>query len=214
MHPGGTKARVLGCLLDNEHDEYVYASPAQGYAQLALAHVCAKRGKKATVFVAKRAVRHRITIEAAKLGAKIIEVPAPAFLSVVSKRANDYATQHRAKLLPFGIRDPRIIAGISDVARRLTKHIPVPKEVWCVASSGTLLAGLREAWPNAEFNAVRIGAKRDLGDVTAIWEAPEKFEQDARQPPPFASCANYDAKAWQFIKRYASAGALFWNVGA
>lgn len=35
--PGGTKARVLPDLLRGGQ-EYVYASPAYGYAQIALAH--------------------------------------------------------------------------------------------------------------------------------------------------------------------------------
>ena len=30
--------------------------------------------------------------------------------------------------------------------------------------------------------------------------------------PPFPSAPNYDAKAWRFIKEYASDGAYFWNV--
>jgi hypothetical protein len=32
--------------------------------------------------------------------------------------------------------------------------------------------------------------------------------------PPFPSAPTYDAKAWKFMKQYASPGALFWNVGA
>jgi hypothetical protein len=47
-----------------------------------------------------------------------------------------------------------------------------------------------------------------------VYRAPERFEDEALEPPPFPSCSNYDAKAWRFIRRHAEAGALFWNVAA
>jgi hypothetical protein len=47
-----------------------------------------------------------------------------------------------------------------------------------------------------------------------VLNAPEKFEQDAKQLPPFRSCLNYDAKAWRFIQQRATEDALFWNVAA
>jgi hypothetical protein len=69
------------------------------------------------------------------------------------------------------------------------------------------------AWPAATFHAVRIGKVPDAGRAR-MHQAPEAFEQDAKEPPPFPSCSNYDAKAWRFIKRNAKPGALFWNVAA
>jgi len=51
---GGTKRRVIGQFLTGA-DEFVYASPAYGYGQVALAYSCAYAGQRATVFVAKRA---------------------------------------------------------------------------------------------------------------------------------------------------------------
>ena len=52
--PGGTKARFLPVLFEHA-DEVVYARAAEGGAQTALAAVAAQLGKRATIFVAKRA---------------------------------------------------------------------------------------------------------------------------------------------------------------
>jgi hypothetical protein len=71
--PGGTKRRALPVLMKGS-TEYVYASPVYGYAQVALAHVARESGKRATVFCAKRSIRHARTLEAQAAGARIIEV--------------------------------------------------------------------------------------------------------------------------------------------
>ena len=55
----GTKARFIP-LLFNGADEVVYASPAEGGAQTALATVAAQLGKRATIFVAERKERNGI----------------------------------------------------------------------------------------------------------------------------------------------------------
>ena len=54
LFEGGTKARFIPLLFDCA-DEVVYASPAEGGAQTALATVAAQLGKRATIFVARRA---------------------------------------------------------------------------------------------------------------------------------------------------------------
>ena len=60
LHPGGTKARFIGQVFDGVQ-EAVYASPPEGGAQTALAHVARALGKKATIFVAQRAKPHART---------------------------------------------------------------------------------------------------------------------------------------------------------
>ena len=67
LHPGGTKARFIGQVFDGVQ-EAVYASPPEGGAQTALAHVARALGKKATIFVAQRAKPHARTLEAARMG--------------------------------------------------------------------------------------------------------------------------------------------------
>lgn len=204
--PGGTKARVLPRLLTGA-PEFVYASPVQGYAQVALAYAALETGRRATVFCAQRKEKHARTREAEAAGARIVEVPT-GYLTVVRARARSYCAVSGARLLPFGLDDPDFISGLADLARRLRLH---PREVWTVAGSGVLSRALQLAWPRATFHAVRVGAVPDVGRAI-VHLAPEKFEQDAKAPPPFPSCGNYDAKAWQFITAQASKGAVFWNV--
>lgn len=206
--PGGTKRRALEGLLQ-PGIEYVYAGPACGYAQTGLAYACRDAGTRATVFVARRAIPHKHTAEAAAVGANVIQVPY-GYLSTVEARAKAYAQERGAVLIPFGFDIPEMRDAIAAAAHSL----PVdPTEVWTVAGSGTLTRALQQAWPDAAFHAIRIGKPPDFGRARLI-AAPEKFEQPARIPPPFPSCANYDAKAWAFIQREASPGALFWNVAA
>lgn len=207
--PGGTKRRVVPLLL-GEPDEYVYASPAQGYAQLAIALACAAAGKRATIFVAQRAKYAPLTEQAAAAGATICEVPL-GFLSNVQAKADRYAAQNNARLLPFGLNSPRVRTGIAAVARSLPF---VPDEVWTVAGSGMLARALQEAWPRAEFHVVKVGKDDIQLGAAETYRAPEKFHQDAKFPPPFPSCVTYDAKAWRFMLDRASPGALFWNVGS
>ena len=111
-------------------------------------------------------------------------------------------------MLPFGLDFDGFINGIAEIAGRIKKS---PDEVWSVAGSGTLQRGLQRAWPYAEFHAVQIGKKPDVGSAT-LYVAPEKFEDPAKLPPPFPSCPQYDAKAWRFMRKHAKEGAFFWNV--
>jgi hypothetical protein len=203
---GGTKVRALSQFMDRA-DEFIYASPAQGYAQLALAIACRAAGKQATVFVAKRNQLHPITAKAKESGARIVQVPY-GYMSNVHAKAKEYCVASGAFMFPFGFDFPEFINELSRVAKTLSIE---PREVWCVAGSGVLSRALQQAYPKAKIKAVRIGAVPEIAKAD-LYTAPEKFEQNAKQPPPFPSCSNYDAKAWQFIKQYAQPGALFWNV--
>lgn len=209
---GGTKRRALDRVIASiEADELIYATPAYGFAQIAIAFACRAAGKKATIVVAERKVRHPRTALAASAGAEIVESKA-GYLSVVQKRARDLAAERGAYLVPFGMEDEIFVDALADVARDLPGDPPA--EIWSVAGSGVLNRALRRAFPDAKLHAVRIGKDPDVAEGTTLHVAPEKFEDDARQPPPFPSCGNYDAKAWRFMVEHASPGALFWNVGA
>lgn len=209
--PGGTKRRGIPALFA-EHPgktEFVYASPVQGYAQIALAFACADAGKKGTVFLAKRAIRHPRTLAAIEAGANVVEV-APGYLTNVQAKARVYCRERGAVLLPFGLDCEEMIEALADVARSLRL---APSEVWVASGSGTLTRALQRAWPEARHFAVQVGKEPWPGKADLL-VAPEKFEQDAKEPPPFPSCGNYDAKVWRFFRERAKPGALFWNVGA
>ena len=206
--PGGTKRRVVQQIVAQQPDaEFVYASPAYGYAQVALAYSCAAAGKRATVFVAKRKEPHPRTKAAHVAGARVVQVP-HGYLSNVQAKAREYAREAGAFHIPFGVDTPEVRDAIADVARTLG---PQQGEVWCVAGSGTLTHALQLAWPQADHHAVRVGANANVGNAT-LHEAVEPFERPANHPPPFPSCDNYDAKAWRFLQ--GRHGALFWNVAA
>jgi hypothetical protein len=205
--PGGSKRRALRRMLQAGH-EYVYGGPAFGYAQMSLAYAAKDVGAAATIFVAKRKDLHHRTKEAVKAGAKLVQVP-HGYLSNVRAKARAYCCVTGAIEIPFGCDCPSFLEAMSQVA--LSTKI-FPKEVWSVSGSGALTRALQIAWPDAKFYAVQIGKPPRAGKATIV-KAPEAYEQDARKPPPFPSCSNYDAKAWQFIKDKAAKGALFWNVG-
>jgi len=210
---GGTKRRAFYTYVNStEHDEYVYASPRQGYAQLSLAYACKDLDRKCTVTV-PQGKRYWLTDEAEELGCNIIEVPM-GFLTNIQAKAKNYCLKHKAHLIPFGGDHPIII----EAMRRTALSIGIrPREVWSVMSSGVLSRGLQGAFPKAKVYGVRIGhntTKREQGRAETF-KSKYKFQQECKEieRPPFQSSLTYDSKAWTFIKEHASDGALFWNVG-
>lgn len=212
LFQGGTKARFLGQLFTADVDELVYASPAEGGAQTALATVAALLGKRATIFVASRSVPHDRNRMAKRLGAKVLLVK-PGYLTVVQAKARAYCAATGAQLVPFGVDLPEAIETVAAAARMIG---PTPDEVWCAAGSGVLCRGLAKAWPLARLNAVQIGRKIEPADVAGavIHVHPLAFGAVCKSQPPFPSDPHYDAKAWEICKakRARKGRVLFWNV--
>lgn len=210
LFPGGTKARYLAHLFD-QAEEVVYATPAEGGAQTALAHCAQAAGKRATLFVAKRADPHPRARLAKRLGATVVQV-SPGYLAVVQKRAADYAKAAGAMLAPFGVDMPEAIEKIAEAARSTGLN---PDEVWCASGSGVLMRGLAMAWPNARRHSVQVGRGLSAANVAGaeIHVHPLAFGQRCKVAPPFPSDPHYDAKAWEIAKARRGAGlVLFWNV--
>ena len=210
LFPGGTKARFLPSLFDGA-SEVVYASPAEGGAQTALATVASQLGKRATIFVAQRAQLHPRTLMAKRLGAQIVQV-SPGYLNVVQARAIEYSHQTGAVLAPFGFDIPGAVQAIAQAARSIGIQ---PDEVWCAGGSGVLARGLAQAWPNASRHVVQVGRPLSANDVAGatIHEYPKQFEWAIKNKPPFPSDPHYDAKAWEFCLAHKGSGrVLFWNV--
>ncbi len=209
LFPGGTKARFIGRLFDGA-DEVVYASPAEGGAQTALATVAGQLGKRATVFIAKRAKPHDRGLMAKRLGAKVLQV-SPGYLTVVQARARAYAEARGALLAPFGMDVPEAAQVISEAARQ----IDAPDEFWCASGSGVLYRALAAAWPNAIGHVVQIGRKLEEADVPGaiVHVAPEPFDRPSKAPCPFPSDPHYDRKAWRICQALRGSGrVIFWNV--
>ena len=210
LFSGGTKARFLGTMFEGVH-EVVYASPAEGGAQTALATVARRLGKRATIFVARRLKPHPRTMQAAALGARIVSI-APGYLSVVQARARQYCARTGARLMPFGADMPEAIGVIAAAACAISIE---PDEVWCASGSGVLARGLAAAWPHARRHAVQVGrtlAPQDVAGAT-IHVYPAPFRSVAPCIPPFPCDAGYEAKAWEVAMAHKGPGqVVFWNV--
>tara|TARA_Y100000004_G_C8911394_1_gene411072 strand:+ start:344 stop:1096 length:753 start_codon:yes stop_codon:yes gene_type:complete len=213
---GGSKVRFADYLISKESEvkEWVYgSSPATGYAQISLSYLCRKYGKKAVIFMAKRSMDklHEYQLRAIEAGAIMQWIP-NGMLSVTEKRARDYVAEDpkTRRLLPIGFDDDTVLSSIAAVSDSIGF---VPREVWTVGSSGTLTRGLQRTWVDAAFHCVTVGHAGNYGRAkTYKCEIP--FNKPAKVLPPFPSAITYDAKAWEFMKKYASPGALFWNVGS
>lgn len=209
---GGTKVRVAPQLLSSS-DEWVFAGPAQGYAQLALAIACEQAGKRAVFFTAKRSTPMPLTVQSLAHGLRVVQVPYGR-ISHVQAKARAYCEASGASFIELGLKLP----GMEDALVELAASLPVtPSEVWVTAGSGTLSRALARAWPGAALNCVQIGMKPKLPEGARVWVAPERFEERASGPlPPFPSAEFYDAKAWRFVSEHATRGpgTLLWNVGA
>jgi Pyridoxal-phosphate dependent enzyme len=217
--PGGTKVRYFAELY-RVHEHVVYASPAQGGAQLALACAARYYRRKATIFVAKRNEPHPRTLAARDAGAEVWQVP-HGYLNVVQARARDYAADQRAMLLPFGADTPTAInifkAAATRVRDELLRHDNAVDEVWCAAGSGTLARALQLAFVGSDIYAVQVGRDVELPTPVTVVKYPLKFDDRCDAPCPFPSDPHYDRKAWDVCsKTYANRehkpNVLFWNV--
>jgi hypothetical protein len=207
---GGTKVRVAPHLLES-NDEWVFAGPAQGYAQLALAIACEQTGKRAVFFTAKRRELLPLTLQSMRHGMRVVQVPYGR-ISHVQAKARAYCAASGASFIELGLKLP----GMEDalVALAGTLAIPEPEEIWVTAGSGTLARALARAWPSATINAVQIGMRPHLPEGARLFVAPERFEESASgAEPPFPSAEFYDRKMWRFVQAFAHPGALVWNVG-
>lgn len=210
LYPGGTKARFIAHLFEKA-DEIVYASPAEGGAQTALSTCAAAVGKRATIFVAKRAEPHPRSLMAKALGAKVLQV-SPGYLAVVQARAAAYAKARGATLAPFGMDVPEAIDIIAAAAAASGED---PNEVWCASGSGVLARALAKAFPRARRHVVQVGRKLNAADVLGaeIHVHPRKFGERCRVAPPYPSDWHYDAKAWEICRQRKGPGnVLIWNV--
>lgn len=210
LFPGGTKARFIPRLFDGA-DEVVYASPAEGGAQFALATVARALGKRAVIFAADRAVAHPRQFEAKALGAKVVLIR-PGYLNVVQARARAYCEATGARLAPFGMDMPQAIDVIASAARSLNE---APDEVWCASGSGTLMRALAAAWPDARRVAVQVGRALLSEDVRGarIVVAKLPFARADHEQPPFPADRHYETKAWKYCAAEHGPGrVLFWNV--
>ncbi|EDQ86353.1 uncharacterized protein MONBRDRAFT_28294 [Monosiga brevicollis MX1] len=185
--PGGTKQRALEAMvLASDAAEFAYAGPYTGYAQLALAVVCAQLQRQAVVICGRQRDNqlHPLTARAKSWGAKIIEVDSSvrrrgqfreATLREIQRAGELYESRRRGSccLLPFGLGcDPFVLGLVEQLKLALPERVlrHPPRRLWTVAGSATLLKVFSLLWPNTQFLIVQVGKKvwPDIMGVTGL----------------------------------------------
>ncbi len=212
----GSKMRFIDYMVRTATEkEFVFGgSNKVGWGAISLAAVCKRYKKKAVFFMAKtnNPTWHQQKVE--RLGGRIEWVP-NGMLNVTLARARAYAEADpkKRRLLPIGLEDPTVIGSIIKVAQGLSVN---PKEVWTVASSGTLTRGLQLAFPKAKFFAVQTGhtLTEESAGRAEVLVSPYKYDKPVKagDAPPYPSESFYDAKLWSFVRTQGKKGALIWNV--
>jgi hypothetical protein len=209
--PGGSKSRFMHLAFKGA-DEVCYASSHCGGGQVALAHAAKRLGKVATIFAAARAQMHPRQVEAMSLGAKYVWVR-PGYQSVLNARLRAHCGATGASAAPFGLAVP----GATDIIAEAASRIPVkPRYVWVSAGSGLLARSLRQAFPDAELHAVRVGAEVDVPG--AVMHAfPKAYGWACQVDVPFSIDQHYESKTYQLMKVWQAdtkpkGEVLFWNT--
>lgn len=233
---GGTKQRALALYINKfpKTTEFLYISPPNGYAQIALAYIAKLLGKKATIVVSKQPKRTNLTQKAYEFGANIMEKSKPNTMKDLKPYAQAYVDKlnrkynsNYIKIMPFGLDDPTYMKLLEDAIKEQLPQNMIdnpPKRMWLVAGSGTILRVLHNIFPDTFFNIVQVG-KPIWDDILEqitdsnnkpnykLYIAPEKFWEEAKEQPPYPTVATYDAKLWQFVLQDAKPNDYIWNVG-
>lgn len=221
----GTKARAgLAVFHQPEYRKVktvVYVAPRVGWAPMSLAKLCQQTRRRLVLFAPAASEPSQHQLVAQSLGAELRYFRVAA-MPVLQRRAKAWAEAHGYTFFPLGLDVPAAVAGIAKTARAAADFqtkggYKAVKEVWCVISTGVLSRGLQLAFPAANHFAVAVARnikEGERGKIVQLFSHTRGFHQRATVLPPFPSVLTYDAKAWEYIVRHASDGALFWNVAA
>lgn len=213
--PGGAKSRFVPDIVPVGATELVFGAPFCGGAPVALATEGRRRQLPVTIFYAARAELSARQARVAALGAKL-EFVRPGYMTVVQKRARDYAAQRGAHFFPLGFDVPEAVEPMIESLRAAADGNSYP-EIWCATGSGMLARCIATAFPKTSVRAVAVGLrsrweKQTFPPNLTIQEAKLRFEEPAVLEPPFPCCAHYDRKAWWACVSSGKPGALHWNV--
>lgn len=212
---GGSKLRFLPFLVHGAQ-EAVFGGPFCGGAPHALSVWGRESGRKVTLFYAAREKLHTRQIAAKRNGAKLVLVR-PGYMTVVQKRARDYAKEAGALFLPLGFDLPQAVDPFTEFLLRVRRQIGSPDQIWCCAGSGMVARALASVFKDSEVRAVAVGLAsrheaQKFGPNVKITPAGMPFEREVQAAAPFSSCPNYDLKAWKVCAREARGTAMFLNV--
>lgn len=233
---GGTKQRGLYELLEkSEYNTFVYASPLNGYAMVALSYCASLLNKKVVIFVAG-SVHSPSTKKAIKYDGTIIFVNNT--LEEAQRQATAYAENNSAMLIPFGGDSPQFSKILYKNMKKATKHIAEPFRIWIPIGSGTLSRAIMKLWPNSKIMPIRIGknvwedqytatdwkrmgGRKRIDNLRVINDPKlpklkgfeyQRFDEPAPVFPPWPSMRTYDAKVYQRILQFGQDGDYVWNV--
>jgi len=181
-------------------------------APLSLSYLCKKYNKKLYLFMpaSKEASEHQLL--AIERGATpiFVRIPAMPTLNIWAKK---FAQDINAEFAPFGLKHELVVAGGIRIFYDNFKDTSI-EEMWSVFSTGVLSRTLQIALPNTKFNAVAVARNVQEGELgrAKFYTHDRPFLKEARIDTPFDCIKTYDAKGWEFIKKYGKEGDWFWNV--
>jgi hypothetical protein len=220
--PAGTKQRGIAFFHNLKAEginEIVTYGTVYGYSQVATAWCCREVGLLCTIFLPETFPRTKMTREAIKLGASIVDIgPDNGYPtnSILSLKARNYSQKESdRKMLELGLDDPKFIQALADNIIANKGSIK-PSRIWLAGGSGVLARALAQAFPTAELCIVQVGRKLypDVlnGIKYTLYISPEPFRNNAEIIPPYRSLRHYDAKIWRFVRKYGYDGDYIWNV--
>lgn len=214
---GGSKLRVIPFAV-GDASEVVFGGPFCGGAPHALSVWGREAQRRVTLFFAKRTGLHARQRAALANGASL-QFVSPGYMTVVQKRARDYAQQAGALFLPLGLDVDPAREAMIEFAGSVRRAIGTPDQVWCATGSGMLAQVLAAAFPDAEICATSVGLASRHGAQyfpanVCLVDAGVPFSRNLAVAAPFPVCGHYEAKAWRRCVAGARGKALFWNVAA
>ena len=217
MIQGGTKQRAIDVYFKGKGEEYIYAGPPTGYAQVALAKSGKKYNENVTIFLSRRNSDTKATKKARSLGAKIIYTRIGMNLKDLQEDAKKYKNRKSNRvLLPFGLDNEDFVQRLVICIKEAWGRKKKPQRMWLVAGSATLLKALHKVFPKCHFLIVQVGKKiwpdQLEGINHTLYISPEKFNDEAEIQPPYPTVKAYDAKLWRFVLEYGKNGDFVWNV--
>jgi hypothetical protein len=212
--PGGSKQRMYKAFENIKENEFVYAGPPNGLAQVALGIIAKYYSKSATMFSYKITY---LTVRAMQYGVKI---------KIYNKKLKDlqelakiYSKKYEAYLCPFGFDSKELRQSLSDNINKYKHNIDKKlKHLWLVAGSATLLNSLYKVFPDAKYSIVQVGKTiwpdQYNQNNTILYKSNIKFSNKALILPPYKTIPEYDGKLWEFVDKYGNDGDYVWNVGS
>jgi hypothetical protein len=209
----GTKAKMGDFMISQvKEDTLVYVAPRTGYAPYSLTYLAKKYNKKLVLFMpaSKEASEHQLRV--IEDGATPIFVKTPA-MPTINGWAKEFAEKVGAKYLPFGLKHELVVAGGVRVFYDNFKDSNI-EEMWTVFSTGVLSRTLQIALPKTNFNAVAVARNVQPGELgrAKFYSYHKPFLKECDIRVPFDCIKTYDAKGWEYLKKYGKLGHWFWNV--